>query len=153
MFRTSLIAATFLFCSHTAMVQQAPAPTQPPPPAEHAAPPSQTPRYNPVKPTPASQARAKTIYGYDCASCHGEKGDGKGDLAKDLGLTPPDFTNPATLKDKLDGELFDTIKNGKGQMPAEGDRAKTDEVWNLVLYCRSFAQKGAPAPDKGKTAQ
>ena len=35
---------------------------------------------NPVKPTAESQAQAKKVYGYDCAMCHGEKGDGKGDL-------------------------------------------------------------------------
>ena len=104
---------------------------------------------NPVKPTPQSQAKAKALFSYDCVSCHGEKGNGKGDLAKDMGITVPDFTDPATLKGIPDATLFTTIHDGKGPMPEEGDRAKTDEIWNLVLYVRSFAQKpaaAAPAP-------
>ncbi len=39
---------------------------------------------NPVKPTPESQARAKKMYGYDCAMCHGANGNGKGDVVADL---------------------------------------------------------------------
>lgn len=101
---------------------------------------------NPVKPTPESLARAKKIYGFDCATCHGASGNGKGDLATDLKLTMADFTDPASLKSRTDGELFYIIKNGRGQMPPEGDRAKTDEVWNLVLYIRSMSKNGHAAP-------
>jgi mono/diheme cytochrome c family protein len=96
---------------------------------------------NPVKPTAASLAAGKKTYGYDCAMCHGKDGDGKGDLAADMKLSLKDYTDPASLKDMTDGELFYIIKNGKGDMPAEGDRAKPDEVWNLVNYVRSFAKK------------
>ena len=97
---------------------------------------------NPVKPTSESQAKAKKIYGYDCAMCHGANGDGKGDIADGLKTKMNDLTSPATLKDKKDGEIFYLIKNGKGEMPAEGDRVKADDVWNLVIYCRSLS-KGA----------
>jgi mono/diheme cytochrome c family protein len=107
----------------------------------------------PVTPTPESQAKAKTLFGYDCVSCHGDKGDGKGDLAKDMGITVPDLTNPATLKDIPDETLFHTIHDGKGPMPEEGDRAKTDEIWNLVVYVRSLSQKpGTAAPAKANPA-
>jgi mono/diheme cytochrome c family protein len=40
-----------------------------------------------------------------------------------------------------DGELFYVIKNGKGKMPGEGDRAKDDDIWNLVIYVRGLAKK------------
>lgn len=96
---------------------------------------------NPVKPTPESQAHAKKVYGYDCAMCHGENGNGKGDLVGDLKLNLKDYTDPAALKDLSDGEIFYIIKNGKGQMTGEGERAKPDDIWNLVIYCRSFAKK------------
>jgi hypothetical protein len=33
-------------------------------------------------------------------------------------------------------------------MPSEGDRAKPEEVWNLVNYVRSFAKKDAAAKPK-----
>jgi len=96
---------------------------------------------NPVKATPESQARAKKQYGYDCAMCHGENGNGKGDVVNDLKLTLKDYTDPNALKDITDGEMFYIIKNGKGQMPPEGDRMKDPETWNMVIYVRSFAKK------------
>ena len=53
--------------------------------------------------------------------CHGATGDGKGDVAADMNLK--DYRDPDALKDLTDGELFYIIKNGKGEMPSEGDRA------------------------------
>jgi mono/diheme cytochrome c family protein len=95
---------------------------------------------NPIKPTPESQARAKKMYGYDCAMCHGANGNGKGDIA-DLKPSPKDYTDPAALKDLSDGEIFYILKNGKGQMPPDGDRTKPDDLWNMVILVRSFARK------------
>ncbi len=96
---------------------------------------------NPVKPTPESQAHAKTTFGYDCAMCHGTNGNGKGDLVADMHLSMKDLTDPDTLKNVSDGELFYLIKNGKGKMPGEGDRAKDNDIWNLVIYVRSLQKK------------
>src|SRR5271157_4535509 len=55
---------------------------------------------NPVKPTDKSQARAKELYAQDCSLCHGDNGNGKTDLSKDMGLTLDDWSNPATLANK-----------------------------------------------------
>ena len=96
---------------------------------------------NPVTPTPESQAHAKMMYGIDCAMCHGANGNGKGDLVADMQLTMKDFTDPSALKGMSDGELFYIIKNGKGKMPSEGDRAKDVDIWNMVILVRSFAKK------------
>ncbi len=96
---------------------------------------------NPVKPTPESIAQGKKYYGYDCAMCHGNNGDGKGDVAIAEKLTLTDFSDPATLKNKTDGELFYIIKNGHDHMPPEGDRLKAPDLWNLVNYIRSLSKK------------
>ena len=45
------------------------------------------------------------------------------------------------MKNRTDGEWFYIIRNGKGDMPPEGDRAKDEEVWNIVNYIRSLAKK------------
>ena len=106
---------------------------------------------NPVKATAESLARGKKQYGYDCAMCHGKGGNGKGDVAVDMKLPMHDHTNPATLKDRTDGELFYVIKNGKDQMPPEGNRVKDENIWDMVNYVRSFAKKGdveKPAEEK-----
>jgi len=75
--------------------------------------------------------------------CHGDKGDGKGDVANDMKLTLRDYTKPDALKDLTDAQMYDIIKNGKGQMPGEGPRAKPDEIWNLIIYLRSMSKKTA----------
>jgi mono/diheme cytochrome c family protein len=106
---------------------------------------------NPVKPTPESQARAKKIYGYDCAMCHGANGDGKGDLVKDMKLTLKDYTNPTSLTGMSDGEMFTILKDGKGTMPGETGRAKDEDLWNMVILLRSFS-KGAAEPAAASSA-
>jgi mono/diheme cytochrome c family protein len=54
----------------------------------------------------------------------------------------PDFTHLDALKGRTDGELFYIIRNGKGEdMPPEGDRAKDEDIWNMVNYVRSLAKK------------
>lgn len=106
---------------------------------------------NPVKPTAESIATGKRIYGYDCEMCHGEKGNGKGDLAGDMKLQLANFGDPKSFQDKTDGELFYVIKNGKGQMPAEGARAKSDQIWDMVNYIRSLAKAAKPEKAEATT--
>lgn len=101
---------------------------------------------NPVKSTPDSQAKAKKLYNMDCALCHGESGDGKTDLAKDMQLTISDLTDPKTLADQSDTAIFDVIRKGKDKMPPEDPaRAKDDDVWNLVIYVRGLSKGGGTA--------
>jgi mono/diheme cytochrome c family protein len=109
---------------------------------------------NPVKPTAASQEKAKKIYAVDCALCHGDKGDGKTDLAKDMQLNLADWTDPKSLSAKSDQELFNAIRNGKGEkMPAEDvSRAKNDEVWNLVIFLRNMSKGQPSAPPAAPAA-
>jgi mono/diheme cytochrome c family protein len=107
----------------------------------------------PAKVTADSQAKAKKLYARDCALCHGETGDGKTDLAKDMQLTMIDWTDPKALADRQDQELFKIIRDGKDKMPAEDPgRAKDDEVWNLVVYIRSLGKVQPSAPATPTTA-
>ena len=109
-------------------------------PAEYKIPPEAAAKENPFKATAESLAKGKKMYGYDCAMCHGDKGDGKSDMASDL-KNLSDLTKPDALKGRTDVELFYEIRNGRGDMPPEGDRAKDDDIWNMVNYCRSLGKK------------
>jgi mono/diheme cytochrome c family protein len=148
-YRFTLVLPALLLFAFALPAQQQPQPQQnstaatPKSSAYAAIPVSASKEPNPVKATPESIARAKKWWTLDCEMCHGKNGDGKGDTAKDMKLTLADFTDPATLKDHTDGELFYVIKNGHQDMPPEGDRIKTEEGWDLVNYVRSLAKKGA----------
>jgi len=135
-----VLPALFLFAPALS-AQQPSTPTPQKTPSYAAIPVEAAKAPNPVKSTPESLARAKKWWTLDCAMCHGKDGDGKGETARDMKLTIADFTNPATLKDRTDGEIFYIIKNGHQDMPPEGDRVKTEEVWDLVNYVRSLAKK------------
>jgi mono/diheme cytochrome c family protein len=98
------------------------------------------------KPSAATLDKAKKIYAVDCAMCHGDNGNGKTDLAKDMALNLVDWTNPAILTGKPDKQLFDIIRNGKDKMPAEDvGRAGDNEVRALIYYIRN-SSKGQTAP-------
>jgi mono/diheme cytochrome c family protein len=104
-----------------------------------------------IKVTADSQSKAKKLYAMDCALCHGDTGDGKTDLAKDMQLTMIDWTDSKSLAGVQDQDLFKTIRNGKGKMPAEdAGRAKDDEVWNLIVYIRALG-KVQPATQPAAT--
>lgn len=103
---------------------------------------------NPIKPTAASIAAGKQMYGYDCAMCHGANGSGKGDLAAEMKLTLKDYRDAAALKDTTDGEIFYIIQKGKGDMTGEGDRQKPEEIWNMINYVRSLSKKTQAAKTK-----
>ena len=126
----------------------------PPSAAEPAAPrpivipPEAAKKVNPIKPTAKSIEAGKQRYGYDCAMCHGENGDGKGDLALSMNLKLPDFRDPETLKSMTDGGLYYVIAKGSNPMPDEETRAKPEDIWNLVNYVRSLAEKKATAKSK-----
>ncbi|MFI5118535.1 MAG: c-type cytochrome [Terriglobales bacterium] len=137
--KTPLLLLALLFFVFALWAQKDQPPAKAPAP-ESKVPPEAAARVNPVKPSPESLAKGKKLYAIDCAMCHGEKGDGKGDMASDI-KNVTDFTNPDALKNRTDGELFYVMRNGKGEMPPEGDRAKNDDIWNMVNYIRSLAKK------------
>lgn len=138
--KTPLVLLALLFFVFALWAQQKDQPPANPPAPEAKAAPQPPAKANPVKPSPESLAKGKKLYGFDCEMCHGKNGDGKGDMAADI-KNVTDFTNPDALKNRTDGELFYIIRKGKGDMPAEGDRGKDDDIWNMVNYIRSFAKK------------
>ena len=161
MFRIALVLpALLLACVLVAQQQPQQQPQQQQPAQQSSTPTSQTATsytgipveaaraVNPVKSTAESLAHAKKWWTLDCAMCHGKDGDGKGETARDMKLTLVDFTDPATLKDHTDGEIFYIIKNGHQDMPPEGPRIKTEENWDLVNYVRSLAKKKPEAEQK-----
>jgi len=113
--------------------------------------PEEAARKNPIRFTDVSVERGKKVYNTQCALCHGEKGDGKGDLAKEMTLTLSDFTKPDALAKRTDGELLAIISTGKDPMPSQKGRMTESQLWNLVNYLRALGGK-IPAKSTAKEA-
>jgi mono/diheme cytochrome c family protein len=106
-------------------------------------------RKNPVDFTDVTVERGRKLFVSQCAMCHGEKGDGKGEVAQEMNETLPDFTKAEALKSRTDGELFRIITLGNTVMPAQDKRMKEIHVWEMVNFLR--ATGGAvPAKSTGK---
>jgi mono/diheme cytochrome c family protein len=144
-YQSALLVPALILFVFSALPQQSPTSSAQKTPSYAAIPVEAAKQPNPVKSTPESLARAKKWWALDCEMCHGKNGDGKGETAKEMKLQTADFTDPATLKDRTDGEVFYIIKNGHNEMPAEGPRVKTEENWDLVNYVRSLAKKNGEA--------
>jgi cytochrome c len=139
------LATAFLLVATLAAQQAPPAPKSGP----YAAIPADAAKQpNPVKSSPESLDRAQKSWTMDCSMCHGKDGDGKGSLATDMKLKIAPLTDPNTLKDRTDGELFYLIKNGYQDMPPEGERVKLQENWDLVNYVRSLAKTQSASAQK-----
>ncbi len=74
-------------------------------------------RKNPVRFSEVSVERGRELYQTQCAMCHGQKGDSKGDAVEEMQIHPPDFTKPDTLGKRTDGELYAIIGSGSATMP------------------------------------
>jgi mono/diheme cytochrome c family protein len=106
---------------------------------------------NPIRFSEASVERGKKVFKTQCALCHGEKGDGKGDLATEMKLNLPDFAKPGALANRTDGELFAIIGMGKDPMPSQKGRMTDQHIWNVVNYLRALSGK-VPAKSTAKEA-
>jgi mono/diheme cytochrome c family protein len=102
---------------------------------------------NPVAFTPASIAAGKRLYDANCASCHGNQGQGAvragitiSIIEEQRGRQPPDLTDDPSDNGSADGDVFRVIKRGlpPSMMPGFDGRIQDREIWNVVNYLRSL---------------
>jgi mono/diheme cytochrome c family protein len=88
----------------------------------------------PVKFTDETRKLGQEIFNKTCVSCHGHPG--QPDQAK---LVPPP-ADPASkvYQQNLDGELFYKITEGRGLMPSFKKMLKSEDIWNVISYVRTF---------------
>jgi mono/diheme cytochrome c family protein len=92
----------------------------------------------------ANMGRGRERYTINCAVCHGAAGDGQGVVTK-FGLTGVASYHTDRLRQDSDGDLFNTITNGKGQMLGYGYNITIDDRWRIVMYVRAL-QRSQQAP-------
>ena len=90
--------------------------------------------------------RGRDRYQIYCAPCHSATGDGKGITSRyGMGATPTYHDD--RLRTMPDGEIYNTITNGKNTMFSYADKLIPEDRWAVVAYVRALqrAQQGKPA--------
>jgi mono/diheme cytochrome c family protein len=91
----------------------------------------------PLQVDAANMARGRERYTISCEVCHGAVGDGKGITSK-YGLNSVANYQTDRLRQDSDGDIFNTITNGKGQMLGYGYNITIDDRWRIVMYVRAL---------------
>lgn len=98
----------------------------------------------PIEISSVSMEQGQDIYNIYCAICHGASGNGKGVVANQR------YTYP-TIADLLqtrimelpDGDIYNTITNGKNTMGAYGSKIRVEDRWKVVMYLRALQRASA----------
>ncbi|MGB7285048.1 MAG: cytochrome c [Candidatus Acidiferrum sp.] len=105
-------------------------------------------RRNPIQPSPAALAAARSIYLDKCANCHGQTGKGDGPDAASYYPSPASLADAKRMNSETDGEIFYKISQGRKPMPAFKKRLTEEQRWQLVLFVRSLSAPASQAESK-----
>lgn len=90
--------------------------------------------------------RGQMKYNIYCQPCHGAIGDGNG-ITKQYGMGATPSYHDDRLRKMPEGEIFNTITHGKGNMLSYADKLEPADRWAVVAYVRALqrAQTGTAA--------
>lgn len=79
--------------------------------------------------------RGKYLYGIYCATCHGLKGDGQGDLVKN-----EKFLGVPNYKDReiTEGSIYHVIMYGRNLMGSHASQLNEKERWQVTHYVQQL---------------
>ena len=86
---------------------------------------------SPLDSTAINQDKAKELYTVYCAICHGDAGDGKGNL-----VVKEKFLGVPSYKDReiTDGSIFHVITYGLNSMGSHANQLSQEERWVVADY-------------------
>ncbi|MBX9853444.1 MAG: cytochrome c [Cytophagaceae bacterium] len=80
--------------------------------------------------------QGEVLYKKFCMHCHGETGQGDGEVGKKLGGVPQ--YNSQRLKGVSEGYIFHVITHGKGRMGPHASIVSQEERWKIVRYVQTL---------------
>lgn len=105
----------------------------------------------PLEVTDAVRARGQQRYDIYCATCHDTHGDGKGILFERGNVPTPTFHSDR-LRQMPVGQIYDTVSNGFGLMPAYKYPIPVADRWAIIVHLRELQSRrlertGGAAPE------
>jgi cytochrome c5 len=90
--------------------------------------------------------RGRQRFNITCAMCHGAAAAGDG-ITKQYGLATVVTLQDDRIHKMADGEIFNTITNGKNTMMAYGPNIVVSDRWSIICYLRALqrSQKATAA--------
>jgi mono/diheme cytochrome c family protein len=89
--------------------------------------------------SPEARARGKALFITNCALCHGERGDGRGQRGSGFAKPPASFIDPAWRNRATPRRVFFAIREGlRGTPMPAWDWLSEEEAWDLVAYVLSL---------------
>jgi len=97
-----------------------------------------------VEVTQSFLERGRQRYTVFCSPCHGALGDGNG-ITKQYGMGATPTYHSDRLRQMPEGEIFNTVTNGRNTMFAYGDKIPAADRWAIIAYLRALqrAQLGS----------
>lgn len=92
---------------------------------------------NSVKIDASFMARGQDRFSIYCAPCHGALGDGNG-ITKQYGMGATPSYHDDRLRTMAEGEIFNTITNGKNNMLSQADKLSPADRWAIIAYVRAL---------------
>jgi mono/diheme cytochrome c family protein len=90
----------------------------------------------PVPVTAQLLQRGRERFTITCAMCHGQTAAGNG-ITKSYGLATVVTLQDDRIRKMADGEIFNTITNGKNTMMAYGPNIMVQDRWAIIAYLRA----------------
>jgi Cytochrome c, mono- and diheme variants len=91
----------------------------------------------PVEVTRELMERGQQRFNITCAMCHGAAAEGNG-ITKQYGLATVVSLQDERIRKMSDGEIFNTITNGKNTMMAYGPNVIIADRWAIIAYLRAL---------------
>src|SRR5260370_33041521 len=96
----------------------------------------------PVPITPQLLQRGRERFNITCAMCHGATASGNG-ITKSYGLATVVTLQDDRIRKMADGEIFNTITNGKNTMMAYGPNVMVQYRFAIISYLRALQRSRA----------
>ncbi len=108
----------------------------------------------PLEVTRELMERGQQRFNITCVMCHGAAAAGDG-ITKKYGLATVVSLQDERIRKMSDGEIFNTITNGKNTMMAYGPNIIVPDRWAIIAYLRALQRSQnaaiADVPDENRS--